>query len=322
MITFGWVVAAVAGLAAIVWGAEAFAEHLGKAAVALSVSSFALALLLAGAEPEELATGIIASARHVPALAFGDVIGANVAMCLVALGVGAVVAPLPFGPRVRRYALLGLPLGVVCAVVVWGGHVSRLQGGVLVVLYVAYVAVIWALEGSPPAIGEAGEVEQAREQAATGQLASRRVSADVAIVLAGVAAMAGGGVLLVEGIRHVVHVQDTQTVVSLTIVGFATAFELVVLAWSAARRGAPETVIAAVVGSFAYNATMTLGAAALVRPLFVADPGRLHVPALIMVASLAAVTALTLMSGKLTRRSGLILMACYPAFVLAAVMVR
>lgn len=322
MITFGWMVAAVAGLGAIVWGAEAFAEHLGKAAVALSVSSFALALLLAGAEPEELATGIIASARHVPALAFGDVIGANVAMCLVALGVGAVVAPLPFGPRVRRYALLGLPLGVVCAVFVWGGHVSRLQGGVLVALYAAYVAVIWALEGSPPAIGEAGEVEEAREQAAAGQLASRRVSADVAIVLAGVAAMAGGGILLVEGIRHVVHVQDTQTVVSLTIVGFATAFELVVLAWSAARRGAPETVIAAVVGSFAYNATMTLGAAALVRPLAVADPGRLHVPAIIMVASLAAVAGLARISGQLTRRSGLILIACYPAFVLVAVIVR
>ena len=53
----GWVVLALLGVAAIVWGAEAFAEHLGDAAVALGVSSFALALLLAGAEPEELATG-------------------------------------------------------------------------------------------------------------------------------------------------------------------------------------------------------------------------------------------------------------------------
>lgn len=322
MVTFGWVLAALAGLGAIVWGAEAFAEHLGKAAVALSVSSFALALLLAGAEPEELATGIIASARHVPALAFGDVIGANVAMCLVALGVGAVVAPLPFGPRVRRYGLLGLPLGLVCAVFVWGGHVSRLQGGVLVALYIGYVALIWALEGSPPAIGEAGEVEEAREAAAAGRLAPRQVSKDVAIVIAGVVAMAGGGVLLVEGIRHVVHVQDTQTVVSLTIVGFATAFELVVLAWSASRRGASETVIAAVVGSFAYNATMTLGAAALVRTLSINDPGRLRVPAVIMVASLAVALGLAWRSGKLTRRSGYALIACYPAFVVVAIIVR
>src|SRR5882757_8400196 len=111
----GWVVAIIVGVVGIVWGAEAFAEHLAPAAVALRVSTFALALLLAGAEPEELATGVAASVRHVPGVAFGDVIGANVAMCLVALGVGAVIAPLPFGTRVRRYALAGLPLGAVCA---------------------------------------------------------------------------------------------------------------------------------------------------------------------------------------------------------------
>jgi cation:H+ antiporter len=76
--------------------------------VAPRVSTFTLALLLAGAEPAELATGVAASLRHAPAFAFGDVVGANVAMCLVALGVGALVAPLPFGPRVCRY-LAGLP---------------------------------------------------------------------------------------------------------------------------------------------------------------------------------------------------------------------
>ena len=66
--------------------------------MALRVSTFPLALLLAGAEPEELATGVAASLRHAPGVAFGDVIGAN-AMCLFALGVGAVIAPLPFGRR-------------------------------------------------------------------------------------------------------------------------------------------------------------------------------------------------------------------------------
>jgi len=228
--TFGWVVAAVAGLGAIVWGAEAFAEHLGKAAVALSVSSFALALLLARAEPEELAHRDHHLGPPCPGLAFGDVIGANVAMCLVALGVGAVVAPLPFGPRVRRYGLLGLPLGAVCAVFVWGGHVSRLQGRCARRPLRRLHSRDLGAGRRPARLGEAGEVEEAREAAAEGRLATRRVSKDVAIVIAGVVAMAGGGVLLVEGIRHLVHVQDTQTVVSLTIVGIATAFELVVLA--------------------------------------------------------------------------------------------
>ena len=60
-----WGLLIIVGVVLIVWGAEAFAEHLGAAAVRLRMSAFALALLLAGAEPEELATAVTASLREV-----------------------------------------------------------------------------------------------------------------------------------------------------------------------------------------------------------------------------------------------------------------
>jgi len=120
-----WILAFVAGVALIVWGAEAFAEHLGAASVRLGVSTFALALLLAGAEPEELATVVVASLPGSPGIAVGDVIGANVAICLVALGVGAVIAPLPFRASVMRCAIPGVPLGAIAAWIAWDGAVPR-----------------------------------------------------------------------------------------------------------------------------------------------------------------------------------------------------
>jgi cation:H+ antiporter len=320
----GWVVAILAGAGAIVWGAEAFAEHLAPAAVALRVSTFALALLLAGAEPEELATGVTASLRHAPAVAFGDVVGANVAMCLVALGIGAVVTPLPFGRRVRRYGLAGLPLGIGCAAFAWGGRVDRWAGAVLVGLYVLYVASIWMLEGEPPALGEAAELAEARVEAVTTQrrLGQRRLGRDLTIILAGVVAMSVGATVLVEGVRHLAHADASQGRLGLTLVGFATAFELVALAWSASRRGATEAVVAAVVGSYAYNATMTLGASALARPLHITDSSQLHVPLVVMVAVLAAPLALAWRSHALSRTAGLILLAAYPAFLVAVLVIR
>jgi cation:H+ antiporter len=112
-----WLLLAAAGVGAIVWGAETFAEHLAAASTRLGVSVFALAVLLAGAEPEELATAVTASLRGAPVIALGDVIGANVVVCLVALGVGALVAPLPFDRRVRLYAGAGLPAGALAAAV-------------------------------------------------------------------------------------------------------------------------------------------------------------------------------------------------------------
>jgi len=41
-----WLIAMVAGTAAIVWGAERFAEHLADASKRLGVTAFALAILL------------------------------------------------------------------------------------------------------------------------------------------------------------------------------------------------------------------------------------------------------------------------------------
>jgi len=155
---FASLVALLAGVGVIVWGAEAFAEQLASAAARLKISSFALALLLAGAEPEELATAVAATMRGAPAIAFGDVIGANVAICLIALGVGAVLAPIPFGRRVLRYAVLGLPAGCVSVAASWDGRVGRFEGALLVLSYVGYVAAIWIAERQPPTLGETAEL--------------------------------------------------------------------------------------------------------------------------------------------------------------------
>ena len=101
--------------------------------------------------------------------------------------------------------------------------------------------------------------------------------------------------------------------------GFATAFELVVLAWSSARRGITDAVVAAVVGSYAYNVTMTLGLAAVITPLGIDDTSALRGPLLAMLASLAAVLILARTHSHLDRRDGVWLLAGYAVFVIAIV---
>jgi cation:H+ antiporter len=303
------------GVALIVWGAEQFAEHLAVASARLGVSTFALAVLLAGAEPEELATAIAAGVRDVPAVAFGDVVGANAAICLVALAVGAIVTPVPFSTRVRRYALLALPAGIVAVVFAWDGSVGRPEGLVLVTGYVAYVALIWFKERRPPALGETGEIDEALESPCT---RSGRVSRELVLVLVGTAAIVTGASLLVEGVRRLTDIEADQTRLSITVVGFATALELVVLAWSSARRGITDAVVAAVVGSYAYNATMTLGAAAVITPLRIADESVLQPSMIGMLVALVAVLALSASGSRLTGGDGVVLIAGYAAFVVVA----
>jgi cation:H+ antiporter len=311
MAVMGWLLVMVAGTAAIVGGAELFTDHLAAASRRLGISAFALALLLAGAEPEELATVIAASARGVDGVAFGDVIGANAAIITVALGVGAVVAPLPFGAGPRRYALAGLAAAMVAGIVIWDGAVSRAEGGVLVTGYVVFVAAIWRLERRPPALGETGEL------AGNGPSESR-VGPDLVLVVVGLAMLTAGSLALVEAVRHISGAETTQTRLGLLVVGFATAFELVVLASSASRRGVAEAAVGGVVGSFAYNLTMSLGAGAVVAPIAVADASTLHPPFVVMAALLVLVLVVSGSHGSLGRDRGLVLLTAYLAFVAAA----
>ena len=127
--------------------------------------------------------------------------------------------------------------------------------------------------------------------------------------------MAGGATLLVEAVRRISHIESTQTKLGLTVVGFATGFELVVLAWSASRRGVSEAVVAGVVGSFAYNVTMTLGAAAMARPLVLQDAHQLHIPLLAMLACLVLVIGLAGPGKVLTRTHAISLFFAYGVFV-------
>ncbi len=315
-----WVVVLVGGTALIVWGAEQFAENLSKAATRLGVGAFALALLLAGAEPEEFATVVTASLRHAPGIAFGDIVGTNIAVCLVALPVGAIVAgQIAFSRRVLMYALAAVPVSVLSVALIWDGALSRLEGLVLVGLYLLYVVAIWRFERAPPLLGEVGELAEAAEEVhdAPVQVRQGRVGIELGLVVIALAAMAGGSILLVEAVQQITNVEATQTQLGLTLVGFATAFELVMLVYSSARRGLPEVALAGVVGSYGYNLTMSLGAGALVRPLALTDAARLHLPAVLMLALFTALILIALPTKKIGRPLGLLAIAAYPLFVLA-----
>ena len=306
-----WIVAGLAGIAGLFWGAETFAEHLAGASNRLGVSGFALAILLAGAEPEELATAIAATVRKAPALALGDAVGANITGCLLALGVGAIIAPLPFRSKVLRYACLGLPVGALASFFTWNGRLTRMDGAILVFLYVVYIATIWLLERKPPSLGEVSELDETADRSAE----RGKIGKEFLFVIAGLIAMSVGATVLVDSVRYLIHAESAQTVIGTTLLGFATGAELVVLTWSAARHGVMEAAIAGVVGSFSYNMSMTIGAAALVRPLLLTRASELHMPLLFMMSSLALAILLSLHKRELGRSAGIALVTMYGRFV-------
>jgi cation:H+ antiporter len=66
---------------------------------------------------------------------------------------------------------------------------------------------------------------------------------------------------------------------------------------------------------------MTLGAGALARPLQIEDANALHVPWLLMLASLSVVIGLVLPSDRLGRRAGFVCLGLYPLFAVVVLAV-
>src|SRR6266851_6230941 len=291
----------------LIAGAELFTENAAAAARGLGITVFGAAFLLAGAEPEELITAVIASGRHRPGLAAGDAIGANLTMLTLVLGLAALARPLPFGGRIRGYALWSALAGGLAALAVAGGIIGRWEGGLLVAAYLAGVALLWWREREPPAIGEVAETGEEDGR-------SRPAALGLMLALGGVALMAAGGWLAVGGAERVVAALSlADSAVGLTLLALATTAELFALAWAAARRGVSEIAVAGVVGSVAYNATASLGAAALVRPLAV---GGILAPAIAAAALPVALLAVT-PGGRLNRQTGALLIIGYAGWVTA-----
>jgi cation:H+ antiporter len=302
--------------ALLIAGAELFTENAADTARRLQITVFAAAFLLAGAEPEEMITAVIASGRDRPGLAAGDAIGANLTMLTLVLGVAALARPLPFGGRVRRYAVWSALAGGLAVLTGFGGRIERWEAGLLLAAYLAGVALLWWRERQPPVIGEAAEA--AEEDAGEEGGRSRPALLGLALALSGVGVMGAGGWLAVAGAERVVAALGlADSAVGLTLLALATTAELFALAWAAMRRGVSEIAVAGVIGSVAYNATATLGVAALVRPLAVTGILVPAIAAAVLPVALLAVTP----GGRLNRQAGAVLVLGYAAWV-AAVLAR
>lgn len=262
MLSVGLVLVGVA--AALLWfGAELFVENASSAGSRLGITGLAIGLLLAGAEPEELITAAIAAARGQGGIAAGDAIGANITMLTLVVGLAVLLRPLPTSGRVRQYLVGASGLGVVAALVMPGG-IGRAGGLTLIVLYAAAVAFIWVREQRPPAIVELAGLEEEGHESPD----DVRPWVGLVLVAAGIGIMASGGWVAVVGAEDLVEALGVaDSIVGLSIVALATTAELFALAASAHRHALSELAVAGVVGSAGYNATVTLGGAALTRPI-------------------------------------------------------
>ena len=309
------------GTVLLVFGADWFLDGAGDLARALGISALVLGVLLAGLEPEEMLTAAIASARSAPALAVGNVIGTNVTIVTVALGLSALIFPMVIDRSVRRQALIATLVSIIPVVLLFLGVVTQLAGVLLLVVFVGYTLFLFRTDRE--AVKRMAESEADDDDDDDGDQEKhshpRLHWKPVLLTFGGLAAMALGGPAIVEGALRLAQIIGIgQGAVGATIVSLGTGAEMIALGVSAARKKRSDILVGGILGSFAYNLLVTLGLAAAIHAIPV-DPHVTFIALPVMIVVHLVLLALV-WYGKIPRVIGGLLVAAYIAYLIAVVL--
>jgi cation:H+ antiporter len=137
---------ALGGLAGVLIGASLLVEAAIRIAQIWGVSDavIGLTIVAAGTSLPELATAVVAAFRRQADIAFGNIVGSNIFNILGILGATTLVAPLAVPPSIA-----GFDVWVMLAAAVVGSgfamsgwRVNRLEGGLLLLAYLAYLLLV------------------------------------------------------------------------------------------------------------------------------------------------------------------------------------
>ncbi|WP_227010154.1 calcium/sodium antiporter [Pelagibius marinus] len=131
------------GVVALGGGSELLVRGASTIARAAGVSETVIGLTLVafGTSLPELATAIVAAFRGHTEVALGNVLGSNIFNILLILGALFVITPVTVAPEILNFDIWVLAAATLIAVPVMltGKHITRLEGAVFVLLYLAFV---------------------------------------------------------------------------------------------------------------------------------------------------------------------------------------
>lgn len=138
----------VGGLSGLIFGGQMFVNGASEIARSLGVSEsvIGLTLVAAGTSLPELATSVVAALKKNPGIAIGNVIGSCLFNVFMIIGTAATIAPLPLNgiSQADLLTYVGAALLLwVFGLVIGNRKITRAEGGLMVLCYVAYTA--WLL---------------------------------------------------------------------------------------------------------------------------------------------------------------------------------
>ena len=309
----------LAGLVALVAGAELLVRGASKLALSFGISPLVVGLTIVafGTSAPEVAVSVGAVLGGRSDIAIGSVVGSNIFNVLFILGLSAIITPLVVNIQlIRQEVPIMVGASLLLLALTLDGGLSMLESALLFGLLLAYTVF---LVRQSRAETQAAQDEFAAEAkpAAPGAWDSR-LPVQLALIAAGLGLLVLGSQWLVDAaVVFAKALGVSDLVIGLTIVAAGTSMPEVATSITAAIKGERDIAVGNVVGSNTFNILGCLG----LSGLFTGSGGLVMSPALlnfdiwVMIAVALACLPVFLTGREIARWEGAVFLGYYAAYV-------
>ena len=294
----------LAGLVGLFFGGELLVRGAVGLALKLGVSTLFTGLVIVGfaTSMPEMAASIQAVIADSPGIAWGNIVGSNLANTLLILGVTALVLPITLSRAGVRDAVIALAATLILAGLAFSQMAGVWLGAAMLVGILVYVvfSYLW------PAPDDDDEEEEEGPSS---------FWAAGLFFLAGLGILVLSGNILVDGSIQLARLWGvSEAVIGLTIIAVGTSLPELAASIVAALRGKSALAIGNVVGSNIYNILLIGGTTMVLAPeKLPADVGGIQM--WLLIGSAVLLLGLLIFAKKIGRVLGAILTAGFVANV-------
>ena len=282
------------GMALLLGGAEFLVRGASGLSRIIGISPLVMGLTLiaVGTSAPELAVNLFAAWRHKTDIAFGNVVGSNMANIGLVLGICGLVRSMPIGRHrltgptllLATFAALGLSLDD------WLGHppvqFDRAEGIALLVMFAAFFHYAVSVERHDGTSG----ILTTRWETSAGE----RVVPHLLRAFVGLGMVTAGAHLTVDAAVDLAQIFGvSEALIGLTLVAIGTSLPELATGIVAIRHGQTDLVVGGVLGSNIFNLLFVLGATAFTRPIPIPARGLADLLAMSLLSGLLLVFAVS-----------------------------
>ncbi len=293
----------VIGFTMLVKGADRFVDGSAGIAKKLGIPQLVIGLTIVamGTSAPEAAVSINASVKGNAGIAIGNVVGSNILNILIILGVSAVLATMAIQKSTLKYEIPYMIFVTVVLIVLGmsGEYVTRIEGVILWVLFLVYLAYLFKL-------AKQGADEDSTEDRPAWKLC-------ISMILGGVIVVWGSDITVDSATAIAQMIGLSERFIGLTIVALGTSLPELVTSVVAARKGNADIAIGNIVGSNIFNILFVIGTASIIAPVMYESV--FLIDGIIAVLAGVLLWVSVIKTRSLRKPWGIVYLVCYGAYL-------